>query len=76
MQEPLDVGRVDSTIPRFLFYGGLMRLLTAVRGWQENNYILWKKMVYGSFCRLKKSAMLQWVILQAENNLVVWSFQT
>ena len=32
--------------------------------------------VYRSFCRLKKSAMLQWVILQAENNLVFWSFQT
>ena len=38
MQEPQEVGRADSTIPRFLFYEGLMRLLTAVRGWQENFY--------------------------------------
>ena len=39
MQEPQEVGRADSTIPRFLFYGGLMRLLTAVRGWQGKNII-------------------------------------
>lgn len=52
MQEPLDVGRADSTIPRFLFYGGVMRLLTTVRGWQTFLYSKMKRKIAIIFCAL------------------------